>query len=148
MTAEAEAQIKGDVLPGLVECLGRLATDSSASTFNRLEAIGLLLRLAIGPCNRPADGVDVAASRNARIALWDATEFLDQTMTSNNRARLRLHAASLARVVGKLAMQSTGRPGVIMVTPKVDNGPKSGSEPSDESWPEADMQIGMSGISQ
>lgn len=102
MTAESEVQKNGDVLPGLVACLGRLATNSTASTFNRLEAIDLLLRLAIGPRNRPADSIDVAASRNARIALLDSTKFLDQIMKSKNRARIRLHAASLARVVSKL----------------------------------------------
>jgi len=103
MTAESEAQKKGDVLPGLVECLGTLATDSTASTFNRLEAIDLLLRLAIGPRNRPANSIDVVASRNARFALSDAAPFLDETMTSNNRARIRLHAATLARLVSKLS---------------------------------------------
>jgi len=104
MATESESQTKGDVLPGLIECLGRLATDSAATTFNRLEAIDLLLRLAIGPRNRPPQSIDVAASHNARMALWDAVPFLDQTMTSkNHRARIRLHAASLASLVGKLA---------------------------------------------
>lgn len=103
MTAEYEVQRKGDVLPGLVECLGMLATDSSASTFNRLGAIDLLLRLAIGPRNRPANSIDVAASRNARFALSGAAPFLNETMTSNNRARIRLHAATLARLVSMLS---------------------------------------------
>jgi hypothetical protein len=102
MTAESEAQRKGDVLPGLIESLGRLATDSTASTLNRLEAIELLLRLATGPRNRPANSIDVVASRNARFALSDTAPFLDQTMTSNKRARIRLHAATLARLVSKL----------------------------------------------
>ena len=104
MKAESEVQTKGEVLPGLVERLGKLATDSTASTVNRLEAIDLLLRLAIGPRNRAADGVDVVTCHNARIVLSEASQFLDETMTSsNNRARLRLHAASLACLVGKLA---------------------------------------------
>ena len=95
---------KSDVLTGLVESLGTLATDSTASVFNRLEAIEILLRLAIGPRNRRADRMDDAASRNARIVLPDAAPFLDQTMISkNNRARIRLQAASLASLVGKLA---------------------------------------------
>jgi hypothetical protein len=103
MTTESEFQTKGDVLPGLIESLGRLATDSAATTFNRLEAIDLLLRLAIGPRNRPSENTDVAAGRDARIALWGAVPFLDQTMASkNHRARIRLHAASLASLVGKL----------------------------------------------
>jgi hypothetical protein len=105
MTAESEVQIKSDVLPGLIESLGRLATDSTASIFNRFEAIDLLLRLAMGPRNRPPDSVDVAASCHARIALSDAASFLDQTMTSNSiRARIRLHAASLASLVSKVSV--------------------------------------------
>jgi hypothetical protein len=103
MTTESEVQKKDDVLPGLVERLDRVATDSSVSEFNRLEAIEILLRLAIGPRSRPADSTDVAASRNARIALSDAAPFLHQVMESNNRARIRLHAASLARFVGELS---------------------------------------------
>jgi len=104
MTAESEVRKKGDVLPGLVECLGRLATDSTASIRHRFEAIDLLLRLAIGPRYRPADSIDVTVSRNARIALAGAAFFLDQTMTSNsNRARIRLHAASLASLVTKVS---------------------------------------------
>jgi hypothetical protein len=84
--------------------LWKLATDSTASTFNRLEAIDLLLRLAVGPRNRSADSVDVVASHNARIALWNANTFLVQTMTSrNNRARIRLHAATLGTLVGRLS---------------------------------------------
>ena len=103
-SADLNGPKKADVLPGLVESLGTLATDLTASDFNRLEAIEILLRLAIGPRNRPADRIDVAASRNARIVLSDTAPILDQTMISkNNRARIRLQAASLASLVGKLA---------------------------------------------
>ena len=102
-SADSSGRKKADVFPGLVESLGTLATDSTASVFNRLEAIEILLRLAIGPRNRPADRIDVTLSRHARIVLSDATPFLDQTMISkNNRARIRLQAASLASLVGKL----------------------------------------------
>jgi len=104
MSAQSEIRKDGDVLPGLIECLARLAADSSASIRNRLDAVALLLRFAIGPRSRSADSIDVAASRNARIALSDAASFLDQTMTSNNnRARTRLHAASLASLASKVA---------------------------------------------
>jgi hypothetical protein len=106
MTAESEAQINGGILPGLVECLGRLATDSTASTVNRLEAVDLLLRLAIGPRNRPANSIDVVASRNALVALSDTAPFLHQTMTSNHRARIRLHAATLVRLVSRTSPRS------------------------------------------
>jgi hypothetical protein len=102
MTAGSEVQKKDDVLPGLIECLDRVATDSSVSALNRLEAIEILLRLAIGPRSRSADSTDLAASRDARIALSDAAPFLHQVMESNNRARIRLHAASVARFVGQL----------------------------------------------
>jgi hypothetical protein len=103
VTTESEVQTKDDTRLGLVECLGRLATDSAATTINRLEAIDLLLRLAIGPRNRSADSIDVVASRNARFALSDTATFLEETMMSNNRARIRLHAASLVRFVSKLS---------------------------------------------
>ena len=104
LTVVSEVQGRGDVLPGLIESLRRLGTDSTASIFNRFEAIDLLLRLAIGPRYRPADSTDVAASRHARIALSETICFLDETMTSNdNRARIRLHAASLARLVRKVS---------------------------------------------
>src|ERR1700722_16211269 len=108
MTADPTGPKKADVLPGLVESLGTLATDSTASIFNRLEAIEILLRLAIGPRIRPADGIDVAASRDARIVLSNAAPFLFQIMTSkDNRARVRLQAASLASLVGKVASNAS-----------------------------------------
>jgi hypothetical protein len=104
MTVASEVQGKGDILRGLIESLGRLAADSTASIFNRFEAIDLLLRLAVGPRYRPADSIDVATTLHARIALSDTVSFLDRTMTSNdNRARIRLHAASLARLVRKVS---------------------------------------------
>ena len=103
MTTESEVQTKGDTRSGLVECLGRLAADSAATTINRLEAIDLLLRLAIGPRNRPADSIDAVASRHARFALAMLCLFLNKQWMSNNRARIRLHAASLARFVSKLS---------------------------------------------
>ena len=103
MATESEVQKKGHALSGVVECLGRLAADSAATTMNRLEAIDLLLRLAIGPRNRPADSIDAVASRNARFVLSDTASFLDETMVSNNRARIRLHAASLARFVSTMS---------------------------------------------
>lgn len=111
MTNVSEVQKSGDVLSGLIECLGRLASDSTASIVRRFEAIELLLRLAVGPRYRPPKSTDVIASRNARIALADAAPFLNQTMTSNkNRARIRLHAASLASVVMKVLAWSGSSP--------------------------------------
>jgi len=95
---------KSDILPSLIEYLGRLANDSDASIFNRFEAIELLLRVAIGPRRRHADDNDVAASRHACTALSEANLFLSQTMTSkDHRARVRLQAASLATLVTKVS---------------------------------------------
>lgn len=65
MAVISELQKKSDVLPGLIESLGRLATDSTASVANRFEAIYLLLRFAIGPRYRPTDSIDAAAGRDA-----------------------------------------------------------------------------------
>jgi hypothetical protein len=104
MSTQSDIQKDGDALPGLIECLARLAADSGASIRNRLDAVALLLRFAIGPRSRPADGVAAAAIGKARIALADAAAFLDQTMASNNhRARIRLHAASLASLAAKVS---------------------------------------------
>jgi hypothetical protein len=104
MTVECEVQKKDDVLHGLVESLGRLAVDSTASICNRFEAIDLLLRLAIGPRCRPADSCDFAVGRSARITLSDVASFLERIMTSNDyRARIRLHAASLGSLVMKVS---------------------------------------------
>jgi hypothetical protein len=95
---------KSDILSSLIESLGRLANDSNAPIFNRFEAVELLLRLAIGPRYRHADGNDAIARRHACAALSKASLFLSQTMTSkNNRARVRLQAASLATLVTKVS---------------------------------------------
>lgn len=103
MMIESEVQKRGDVLPGLIESLGALARNSSATILNRFQAVDLLMRLAIGPRARPADNADLAASRCARIALSDAASFLEQAMTSTeHRARVRLHAACLARLIGRI----------------------------------------------
>jgi hypothetical protein len=105
MTVGSEAKAKSDIFPALIESLRRLSTDPTASEYNRFEAIELLLRIATGPRFRPADGVDVAASHDARLALSAAASFLDRTMISNaNRARVRLHAASLASLVAKVSV--------------------------------------------
>jgi hypothetical protein len=104
MMVDPEVRTKGDVLPALIEYLWWLSTDPLASSFNRFEAIELLLRIAMGPRCRPSDSIDAAASNRARIALSETAAFLNQTMTSNaNRARVRLHAASSASLVTKVS---------------------------------------------
>jgi hypothetical protein len=103
MTVVSEVQRKGDIL-SLIESLGCLATGSTISILTRFDAIDLLLRFAIGPRHRPADSIDIVASRHARITLSNAASFLDEAMVSNdNRARIRLHAASLVSVVKKVS---------------------------------------------
>jgi hypothetical protein len=105
MTSISELPKKDEVLPSLIKCLGILGTDSTAPIFHRFEATDLLVRLAIGPRYRPTDDIDAATSRHARIVLSDAARFLDQVMASkNNRARTRLHAASLASLVTQVLL--------------------------------------------
>ena len=104
MTVASEVQGNGDIRTALIQCLERLAADSAATIFTRFEAVDLLLRLATGPRSRSADSADVTACLRARIALSDTVSFLDEIMTSNdNRARIRLHAASLALLVRKVS---------------------------------------------
>lgn len=96
---------KGRSSSELDQMLGKLVTDSTAPIFHRFEATDLLVRLAIGPRYRPADDIDAATSRHARIVLSDAARFLDQVMASkNSRARTRLHAASLASLVTQVLL--------------------------------------------
>jgi hypothetical protein len=108
MTANSEGQKRDDVLLGLIESLRILASDSTALIFNRFEAVSLLLRLAIGPRHRTPDSVDLAVSRHARLTLSEATSFLEDAMISMHyRARIRLHAASLAKLVTKVVGRAT-----------------------------------------
>ena len=53
MTIEAEVQkIMRDALPNIVKNMGKIAIDANASATNRLEAMGVLLRVVRGPNNR------------------------------------------------------------------------------------------------
>jgi len=62
-----------DALPAIVKSMGKIATDANASATNRLEAMGILLRVVRGPNNCAAD---IATGRDAQIALSDAAPFL------------------------------------------------------------------------
>ena len=74
MTIEAEVQkIMRDALPNIVKNMGKIAIDANASATNRLEAMGVLLRVVRGPNNC---ATDIAASRDARIALCGCRPFL------------------------------------------------------------------------
>jgi hypothetical protein len=86
MTIEAEVQkIMDDALPAIVKSMGKIATDANASATNRLEAMGILLRVVRGPNNCAAD---IAAGRDAQIALSDAAPFLEQIANPNYAAQV------------------------------------------------------------
>jgi hypothetical protein len=99
MTIEAEVQkIMDDALPAIVKNMRKIATDANASATNRLEAIGVLLRVVRGPNNCTAD---IAAGRDAQVALSDAGPFLEQ-VKSHKSKRIRARAIKLASHISKL----------------------------------------------
>jgi hypothetical protein len=100
MTIEAEVQkIMDDALPAIVKSMGKIATDANASATNRLEAMGILLRVVRGPNNCAAD---IAAGRDAQIALSDAAAFLEQIAKSHKSKRIRWRAAKLTNHISRL----------------------------------------------
>jgi hypothetical protein len=86
----------------LVKNMSKVATDSDAAPRERLKAIELMLRIAIGPSKRPALDSDVVAGRNALNALSDATICLRQIITSTKSERVRSRAAELAIRIANL----------------------------------------------
>jgi hypothetical protein len=103
MTIEEEVQkIFREALPGAVKSLGEIAADPNASATNRLHAIGLLLHFAVGPGDRPAHPLEIVAAHDARAVLSNAVPFLEQAAKSHKSARIRLRAAKLANLIGKL----------------------------------------------
>jgi hypothetical protein len=100
MTIEAEVQkIMDDALPAIVKNMRKIATDANASATNRLEAIGVLLRVVRGPNNCTAD---IAAGRDAQVALSDAGPFLEQIVKSHKSKLIRARAIKLASHISKL----------------------------------------------
>jgi hypothetical protein len=100
MTIEAEVQkIMDDALPAIVKSMGKIATDANASATNRLEAMGILLRVVRGPNNCAAD---IAAGRDAQIALSDAAPLLEQIVKSHKSKRIRWRAAKLTSHISRL----------------------------------------------
>jgi hypothetical protein len=100
MTIEAEVQkIMDDALPAIVKSMAKIATDANASATNRLEAMGILLRVVRGPNNCAAD---IAAGRDAQIALSDAAPFLEQIVKSHKSKRIRWRAAKLTSHISRL----------------------------------------------
>ena len=84
----------------VVKNVNRVASDRKAATRERLKAIGLLLRIAMGPSNRPAEDVDVVASRDARNALFDAAPFLEEIVKKSRR--LGWNASRAARLASRI----------------------------------------------
>ena len=92
----------------VVKNVSRVASDRKAATRERLKAIGLLLRIAMGPSNRPAEDVDVVASRDARNALFDAAPFLEEIVKKSRRLGWNAsRAARLASRIRKIKRQSS-----------------------------------------
>jgi len=89
-------------LPVVVKNMSKVANDSNAAQRERLKAIELLLRVAMGPSDRAADDTDVVAARDARNALSDTAIYLEQVINSTKSKRIRLRAVELANGVGKL----------------------------------------------
>jgi hypothetical protein len=87
----------------VVKNVSKVASDPKAATRERLKAIGLLLRIAMGPSNRPAEDMDVVASRDARNALFDAAPFLEEIIKKSRRLGWNsLRAARLASRIGEI----------------------------------------------
>jgi len=89
-------------LPVVVKNMSKVAADSNAAPRERLKAIKLLLRVAMGPSNRPAEDTDVVAARDARNILSDATIYLGQIIKSTRSERIRSMAMELAIRIDKL----------------------------------------------
>lgn len=85
----------------VVKNVSKVASDPNAATRERLKAIGLLLRIAMGPSNRPAEDVDVVASRDARNALFDAAPFLEEIVKKSRR--LGWNTVRAARLASRIS---------------------------------------------
>ena len=85
----------------VVKNVSKVASDPKAATRERLKAIGLLLRIAMGPSNRPAEDVDVVASRDARNALLDAAPFLEEIVKKSRR--LGWNTVRAARLASRIS---------------------------------------------
>jgi hypothetical protein len=89
-------------LPVLVKNISKVASDVNAASRERIKAIELLLRIAVGPSKRPALDIDVVAGRNALSALLDAPIYLRQIITSARSERVRSKITELAIRIEKL----------------------------------------------
>lgn len=96
MTAKPDIEAVRDDLSVLVKNMSKVATDSHAAPRERLKAIELLVRVAVGPSKRPALDSDVVAGREALNALLDAPIYLRQIIRSTRSERVRSRVAELA----------------------------------------------------
>lgn len=96
MTTKPDIEAVRDDLSILVKNMSKVATDSRAASRERLKAMELLLRVAVGPSKRPALDSDVVAGRKALNALSHAPIYLRQIITSTRSERIRSRAAELA----------------------------------------------------
>jgi hypothetical protein len=101
MRAMVQDMLIGSV-PRIVESMGEMATRPKTSATNRLQAIEILLRIAVGPSGRPREQTDIVASADASTALSRAVPFLDEIVKSHTSARIRTRALKLAVRISNL----------------------------------------------
>lgn len=92
--AEVQAALRR-AIPGIVTSMGKDATDPETAPTKRMQAMDILLRVAVGPSGRPADEADAAAARDARGALSRALPLLEQAIKTSKSARIVSRASKL-----------------------------------------------------
>jgi hypothetical protein len=79
--------------------MGGIAIEPKASATKRMQAIDILLRIAMGSNGHPFEAPEAVAGLDARTALSRAAPFLDEIAKSQASTRIRARAANLvARV--------------------------------------------------
>ena len=99
--ADVKAALRADRL-AVVKNMSKVAGDPTAAAIERLRAMELLVRIAMGPSNRPADDVDVVAARDARNALSNASLSLEQVIRSRRPGGTRARAVKLGRLLAEM----------------------------------------------
>ncbi len=107
LNAQIKAALRADRL-GVIKAISKVASDPKAATRERLKAMELLMYLATGPSDRPAEDVDVIAAREARSALSNASAFLEEIIKSRRSGRVRMWATGLARRIDGI-QRTSGR---------------------------------------
>lgn len=96
LNADIKAALRADRL-GVIKNISKVASDPKAATRERLRAMQLLIYLATGPGDRPAEDVDSIAACEARNALSNASSSLEEIIKSRRSGRVRMWATGLAR---------------------------------------------------